>query len=272
MILTEEKSAVVEANRRRYAELKAAGQGRAPRSLPPLTRPGEAQLTDAAVLHCETVPSGWYWSSRLARGEALRIVNLQGSSAVSVIAWNADDLSERINYADTVKVQWSASLRKGRVMLSDMGRVVFSIIEDTSGAHDAIIGGSTAESNARKYGEGFRNSRDNFILAAGKHGMARRDVPHSVTFFAPVGVDANGRFTWNADKRKAGDFVDLRAEMNLIVALSNCPHPLDPAPGYPAGPIEVIRFRSPAAASRHCREGSDEAARAFDNTDAFFLA
>ncbi len=101
--------------------------------------------------------------------------------------------------------------------------------------------------------------------------MARRDVPHSVTFFAPVGVDANGRFTWNADKRKAGDFVDLRAEMNLIVALSNCPHPLDPAPGYSAGPSKSSGSgRRPPLSP--CREGSDEAARAFDNTDAFFLA
>lgn len=268
---TEEKRAAIEANRKRYEDLKSAGQGQAPRALPPLTVPGAAQIADAAVLHRETIPGGWYWHTTMRRGEALRITNVEGTSAVSLIAWNAHDVSERINHADTVKVQWNASLRKGRIILSDMGRVLFAIIEDSCGAHDAIVGVSNAGANASKYGGDHRNTRENFILAAGKLGLSRRDIASSITFFAPIGVDASGRFTWDGTKRKPGDFVDLRAEMDLLIALSNCPHPHDPEPSYTPGPAEVIRFKPPSAGVDFCRAGSAEAIRAYENTDALFL-
>ncbi len=131
------------------------------------------------------------------------------------------------------------------MLLSDMGRVFFSVIEDTSFAHDALAGGSTAASNLAKYGSGsFRNTRDNFVLAAAKLGLSRRDIHPCVTFFAPVSVNADGAFTWDESKRKKGDFVDLRAEMNLFVALSNCPHPMDPCTEYAPQPVEAIKFRA----------------------------
>ena len=87
---------------------------------------------------------------------------------MSIQAWNRTDTSERLNHADTVKVQWAASLRKGRIILSDMGHVLLGIIEDTSGAHDTLVGGSTA---ADFGGSSRRNTRENFILAAGKLGL-----------------------------------------------------------------------------------------------------
>lgn len=268
MTLTEEQKTEIAVNRAAYEALKAAGQGSAPRALPPLTPRDGAAIAASAIIARETVPGGWYWYGRLAAGETLRIAAATGASSVSVVAWNAADVSERINHADTVKVQWSAALRKGRVILSDMGKVVFSITEDTSGAHDALVGGSTAASNARKYGGDHRNTRDNFILAAGKLGLSRADLPQPVTFFAPVVTDADGGFLWNEASRATGDFVDLRAEMDLLVALSNCPHPLDPSPTYAPGPIELIRHRTPVAADDFCRSGSAESIRAFDNTDA----
>lgn len=266
--LTEEQKAEIAANRAAYEALKAAGQGAAPKALPSLTPRDGAAIAPEHVVARETVPGGWYWYGRVARGETLRIATATGTSSVSVVAWNAADVSERINHADTVKVQWSAALRKGRVILSDMGRVVFSITEDTSGAHDALVGGSTAASNARKYGGDHRNTRDNVILAAMKLGLARADLPLPVTFFAPVETDAAGAFVWNENRRAKDDFVDLRAEMDLLVAVSNCPHPLDPHPVYAPGPIELIRHRTPIAADDFCRSGSAESIRAFDNTDA----
>jgi urea carboxylase-associated protein 2 len=268
MILTEQQQAEVAANRKRYEELRAAGQGHAPRALPPPTPHDGAPIPASTVVHREIIPSGWYWTARLTRGEALRLINADGTSCVSLQAWNRADTSERLNYADTVKVQWAASLRKGRVILSDMGRVLFSILEDTSGAHDTLVGGSTAASNAAQYGAApLRNSRDNFILAAGKFGLDSRDVHPCISFFAPVSVDAEGRFQWAADRRTAGDFIDLRAEMDMLVALSNCPHPLDPAATYAPGRVEVIRFRPPSLTDNDlCRTAGAEAARAFENT------
>ncbi|NLH83606.1 MAG: DUF1989 domain-containing protein [Phyllobacteriaceae bacterium] len=269
---TEEQKAEIAVNRAAYEKLKAAGQGAAPRALPDLTARDGARIPATAIVACETVPGGWYWYGRLGKGETLRMVDPEGRSSVSAIAWNAHDVSERINHADTVKIQWSAAIRKGRVILSDMGKVVFSVTEDTCGAHDALVGGSTAASNARKYGGDFRNTRDNFILAAGKLGLARADLPQPVTFFAPVETDADGGFVWNEAKRAKGDFVDLRAEMDLLVALSNCPHPFDPEPTYAPGAIELVRHRVPVASDDFCRSGSAESIRAFDNTDAAALA
>src|SRR5882724_335877 len=212
MILTKEQQADVAANRKRYEELKAAGQGHAPRALPPPTPRDGAAIVASAIIHREIIPGGWYWTTRLNCGEALRLITTGGASSIGLLAWSAADPSERLNHADTIKVQWAASLRKGRVILSDMGRVLLSIIEDTGAAHDTLAGGSTAATNEARYGAGsHRNTRDNFILAAGKLGLDRRDVMPCISFFAPVSVDAEGRFQWQADRRQAGDFIDLRA-------------------------------------------------------------
>lgn len=263
--------ASIEVNRRRYEALKR--QGQALRTLPgPAPRPLDP-VPDAAVLARETVPGGWYWSTALGRGEALRIALPHGSAAVALVAWSAADPSERLNTADTVKIQWTAALGRGRVLFSDMGRVLLSIVADTCGAHDAVAGGSTPGSTrAPGANAPRRNTRDNLLLAAAKHGLSRRDVPPCVSFFAPVVTGADGRLAWAADRRRAGDALDLRAEMDLIVALSNCPHPLDPEQGEPP-PIEVTRFRvPPPAADDLCRTATAEAARGFENTDALFAA
>ncbi len=200
------------------AALRGTARGRAGRDAQGFAEPTAldgAPIAPDAVIGREVVPPGWYATIRLRRGEALRIVDDAGTSSASLIGWRAEDMSERINCADTVKVQWSAAISKGRVILSDMGRVLLSVIEDTSGAHDLLVGGSTPASTAAAYGSAGRNTHDNFLGAAAKVGLGLRDIPPCATFFAPVSVDAKGRFVWNGGRKRAGDFVDLRAEMNL---------------------------------------------------------
>lgn len=261
---------IIAENRQRYEALKREGQGHAPRALPLPSAQGAAPIDEASILHRETIPGGWYWTTALRPGEALRIALDHGPSSVALVAWNLADPSERLNYADTVKIQWTAALGKGRVLFSDMGRVMLSLIEDSCGAHDALAGGSNAASNAARYGEGpHRNTRDNLVLAALKSGLDRRDIPGLITFFAPVTVGAEGRLAWNEAGRRAVDFVDLRAEMPLQVTLSNCPHPLDPAPDYAPNPVAVTRFRVPEPrADDLCRTATIEAARGFENNAA----
>lgn len=267
MHLTTEQQRQVDLHRAQYEELRAAGQKNAPKALPRNTSRDAPAPVESRVIRREIVPGGWYWTSRLARGDALRLINVTGGSCISVLAWNAHDPSERLNHADTIKVQWAANLQKGRVILSDMGRVLFSIVEDTSGKHDSVVGGSSPESNRARYGVGrLRNTRENFVSAAAKLGLDRRDVHPCVSFFAPVSVGADGQFKWNDGVRQAGDFLDLRAEMDLLVALSNCPHPLDPAPACAPGEIEIVRFRSePIKSGDLCRTASAENIRAFEN-------
>lgn len=255
-----------EAHRRRYETFQAGA--RAAHSRPPPTALGAAAIPPAAVLEHERVPTGWYATLVLARGERLRIVNDTGRSSVALLAWRREDACERINCADTMKVRWSAALGRGGIILSDMGRVMLSVVEDTSGAHDLLVGGSTPDTVFAAAGAAARNTRDNFVTAAAKIGLGVRDIPACITFFAPLTVDAAGHFAWRAGVKRPGDFVDLRAEMNLVVAASNCAHPLDPGGPAAPGPVTLIRHRGPpAAADDPCRTGSPEAERAFAFTE-----
>jgi urea carboxylase-associated protein 2 len=261
----------IEANRRRYEELRAAGQELTPKGLPEPTALDGAPISPDTVIHREQVPPGWYATIRLRRGEVLRIIDDSGNSSVSLIGWREEETSERINCADTVKVQWSAAVGKGRVILSDMGRVFVSLIEDTCAAHDLLVGGSTPASTVAAFGATARNSRENFLAAASKIGLDVRDIPPCVTFFAPVALDEAGRFRWQAGRKRPGDFADLRAEMNLILVASNCPHPLNPARPAAAGPVTLIKHQTaPATADDPCRTASPEAMRAFAFTDRLF--
>jgi len=268
--LAARSAAAIEANRRRYEELKAAGDRLKPRVLPPPTRHHEAGIAPETIRHRDTIPGGWYWTQIVRRGETLRILNLSGNPGVSLFAWNARDPSERYNSADTVKLQWTSEMRKGRVLFSDMGRVLLSIVEDTCTAHDTICGGSTPVSNARKYGDASqRSTKENMLLAAAKHGLGQRDIAPVITFFAPVAFEGDG-IHWRDGVLCKGDFVDLRAELELIVALSNCPHPFAPDVSFEPGPIEAILFqRPPPAPDDLCRTASAEAMRGFENNAAY---
>jgi len=178
--------------------------------------------------------------------------------------WNHDDPTERYNPADSMKVQWTARLHAGLLLLSDMGRVLASIIADSDGVHDSLLGAGLPA-------DGRRNSRDNFLLAAGKHGLDARDVGPCITFFAGVRTDAAGALHWDPASARAGATIDLRAEMNLLVALSNCPHPLAPPQALAAGAIEAVVWTLPPPSTGDaCRTAGPEAMRAFENTERYF--
>ena len=250
--------------RARYEQLRSAASKRPTPSTDP--------ILPLARLSSETIPPGWYQSFRIKRGQLLRLINPEGIASVACQIWNADDTSERLNVGDTVKLQWSTELTTGRLLFSDMGRVLFSIIGDTANArHDALTGFSNAHTNQEKYGSDLlRNTRDNFCLAAAKLGLARRDIHPGVNFFTAIHTDETGKLIYGKSGTH-GEQIDLRAEMNLIVTLSNCPHPLDPNPVWHTGPIVAeIHTLPPAAPNDLCRTITAEAQRGFDNTDALF--
>jgi uncharacterized protein len=232
------------------------------------------------VLLDETLPGGTYWHGVIKRGNTLRIIDLEGSQGVSLICYNADSPIERLNVADTAKIQFNAFLKKGMVIYSDMGRVLFSITEDTSGQHDLICGCSNAASNAVKYGEGpynkygesdYNNSRSNFLKALGKRGLTRKDLAPNINLFSRVAVQPNGDLAYAADAEKPGSFIDLRAEMNVLAIVSNCPHVLHPSTVYRPKPLQLTIWQSPTpAADDLCRTANQEVIRGFINTDALF--
>jgi len=215
------------------------------------------------VLVAETVPGGWYYTCRVAKGQILRLTAGGLGGSVSLAAWSALDTSERQNLPDTCKLQWTTDLKKGRVVFSDMGRVLFSIIEDSAGANDALSGGMPAKA---PFTPGFRSTRENMILALGKIGLDKRDLPALLTFFAPVRVDETGNFFWNAALLNGDDWVELRAEMDLIVALSNTRHPLDPTTDPEVPSVTVTRMNARDIAQDDlCRTATAEAIRGFEN-------
>jgi urea carboxylase-associated protein 2 len=259
-----------EEHRARYEALRRAASERARAAA---AEPSPQAVVEASVLHREIVPAGWYWSAPIAAGRRLRIVNRSGRTSVSLQLWHALDSSERFNAGDTVKLQWNALLLRERLLFSDMGRVLAAVVDEQAGGrHDMLTGGSTPASNARRYGgQELRNTRDNFRAAALKLGLSRRDVHPCVTLFAGVRVDAEGRFVWHGEGTP-GEYVELRAELPLLVALSNCPHPLDPRPEYDPGDAEALVIEAQAVAPDDgCRTASVEAERGYDNTDDWLL-
>lgn len=250
----------IAADRARYEDHQRRGLAFTPKSPPtPSPIPSPAPV---GTLREQDIPGGWYGSFALAPGQTLRLQSGGLGSSVSLAAWATPDTSERLNLPDTVKVQWTTDLGKGRVLFSDMGRVMLSITEDSSGGHDVLTGGSGPTGAGTPM---QRNTRDNMVLAALKLGLDRRDLPMLMTFFAPVRVDAAGRLCWNASLLSGADWVDLRAEMPLVVALSNTRHPMDPAMGAVPAVTATLMAAAPVPDDDLCRTATAEAIRGFQN-------
>jgi urea carboxylase-associated protein 2 len=230
----------------------------------------------ADLLWEETLAGGGYAARELRRGARLRIIDLAGDACVSLLLFNAERPIERLNVADTIKLQWQAYLGTGSLLLSDMGRALASIVEDSAGTHDVFAGTSNATTNAQRYGDGSNsgphpNGRDRLVLGAGKLGLARHDVHPCVNLFKGVRVGADGALGLQAGPFAPLRQVTLRCEMNLFVVLANCPHVLDPRPQYTVTPARVTAWRGPpAAADDPLRLRSLESERAFLNVDDYF--
>lgn len=224
----------------------------------------------------ETLAPGGYAHKRLKRGTRLRMVDVAGDACLSMLIFNSEQPTERLNVADTLKVQWNGYLGEGKLLLSDMGRVMMSILSDTAATHDAFCGASNATSNARKYGEGTNygphpSARDRFLLAAGKYGLGRKDVHPCINWFKGVRIEDDGATTPVVGPFPAGREVILRAEMDLIVVLANTPHVLDPRPRYAVTPARVTAWTGDVTPGNDpIRNATPEGLRAFLNTEDFY--
>jgi urea carboxylase-associated protein 2 len=227
----------------------------------------------------ETLRGGQAWSRRLSRHQRLRLRDLEGRACVSALFYNARDPIERYNMPDTLKAQFTAFLTVGRVLYSDMGRVLCSIVADDCGWHDTISGVGDAAAARARFGEGsyqvmrnefHRNGRDNLLVELGKHGLGKRDIVSNVNFFVRVGVGDDGAMSWIPRNSKRGDSVELRFEMDTLVVLSNTPHPLDPETKYQPPPVELtISDGPPAPADDRCRLSRPENGRGFALSEAY---
>ena len=222
-----------------------------PASTSPTAPPG---VSAQSLVWSETVAPGGYSSATLARGTRIRLTDPVGDACAHLLLHRADATHERLNVADTVKVPWQAYLGNGHPLLSGFGRALATIVSDTSGTHDALTGTSTRAGNLERYGAAAPESpspagRELFTLAALKHGLDRRDLPPSVSFFQGVRVQADGTFDW-LGSAGANTSVELLLHVDAIVLVANTAHPLDPRPEFTCSPLLIHAWPTPADLDR----------------------
>lgn len=231
-------------------------------------------------IYTKTLTHAGMWSGVISRGKTLRLAALEAGPNVGLLLYNADVLTERYNMPDTLKGQHIFYLRAPYCLHSDMGRILASIVADTVGWHDTVCGCSDAKLVAEKHGlknyqtarnDFLRNGRDCFLIELAKWGLGPRDLVPNVNLFSKVVADDAGKLTFVADYAAAGTHVDLRFELNTLVVLNTCPHPLDPDPEFRPRSVRLDVFRTPPPAPNDaCRRSRPENERAFLNTENYF--
>ncbi|PWV65686.1 urea amidolyase associated protein UAAP1 [Plasticicumulans acidivorans] len=228
------------------------------------------------VVHAERLHGAESWSFVLRRGYTLRLTDIEGGANVALLAYNAAQPLERYNMPDTLKCQHTFLLTAGHCLYSDMGHILLSIAEDSVGWHDTVCGIADRAETEAKYGVGdyqtLRNGfhisgRERFLIELGKHGLGKRDMAANVNFFSKVSADGEGRLSYVAGHSKAGDHVDLRAEMDVLVVLNTCQHPLDPARAWAPKPVQLEVWASGTMTPDDiCYRSRPENARGYENT------
>lgn len=229
----------------------------------------------------DTLPGGKHWSLVMRRNTRLTLVDVEGGANVGMLFYNPANLLERYNAPDTLKCQHTFKLTEGHCLYSDMGRIFCSIISDTMGWHDTACGNANRAKVAEKWGEKsyqeFRNDwqqngYDSFLVEGAKYGLSRRDLAANVNWFSKVAVDEAGNLSFDVNGSHAGASVVLRFEMDTLVLLHTCPHPLNPASTYPSRPVHYVISEGPAAeADDPCRHSAAENGRGFENNRVYHI-
>ena len=234
-----------------------------------------------SVAYETEIAPGGHWSLRLRRGTALRMTDVEGGANVGMVFFNPENLLERYNAPDTLKGQHTFKLTRGNCLYSDMGRIFASVVEDTVGWHETVCGNSHAEHVAARWGkrdyqrdrnDWHQNGTDAFLVELAKYGLGRADLPANVNWFSRVATDAEGNMRLVAGNSPAGSQVTLRFEMDTLLLLHTCPHPLSEAQVYPACPVHLsIGLAEPLRDDDVCLNHCDENGRGFRNNALYYL-
>ena len=189
------------------------------------------------------VPACQPWSVRMRKGDMLRLVDLEGQQAIDFLCYNADSPTDRYNAANTMKLNKSIYVGKGSALWSVRARKMMTVVEDTCGSHDTLAGCCSIEIDEVRYGvTNTQGCQSNFEAELAKHGMGETDIVANINFFMYVPVQADGSVAIADGLSKPGDYVDLRAEMDLLVVISNCPERGNPAAGFKPTPVRAIVY------------------------------
>jgi urea carboxylase-associated protein 1 len=209
------------------------------------TRFVESKLDPATAIYRQAVPAGEPWIHEIKAGEHFRIVDLHGNQAVDTLFYNAADTSDRYSAQDTIQQQRNIYLTTGTKLMSSRGSVLLTIVADTCGRHDTLGGACAHESNMVRYALEKRHMhacRASFLRAVidWDHGMTKRDIANNINFFMNVPVTPEGKLTFEDGISNPGKYVEMRAEMDVLALISNCPQLNNPCNAYNPTPIEVL--------------------------------
>ena len=205
----------------------------------------ESLLKLADAQFQQQVNAGDYWLQRIEAGQTLRITDLEGNQAADTLFFNADDTAERYSMSDTLRGQKNVFLTAGSVLRSNADRPMLTISADTCGRHDTLGGACSCESNTVRYElekRHMHSCRDSWMLAVAENpsfGLTRRDITHNINFFMNVPVTHEGGLTFADGISAPGKYVEMVAEMNILVLISNCPQLNNPCNGYNPTPVLV---------------------------------
>lgn len=195
------------------------------------------------VFETTLAPRG-HIAREIARGEVLRVVDLEGRQVGDLVAFNKADLSEKFWISNTVRLNGTVFVTTGHVLYSELSRPMFTIMGDTCGRHDLLAGSCNAEIDKVRYGiDAHYGCVENFLAALAPYGIKRGDIPMSLNLFMNCPVEANGAWSIATPVSKAGDYIDLRAEMDCVFALSNCPQDLNPCNDGQLKPLRLVVYR-----------------------------
>lgn len=204
-----------------------------------------SRLGEQQAIFSEVVPAGEPWMKVMKQGQVLRILDLEGNQAVDTLFYNAHNTEERYSATDTIRSQGNIYLTTGTQLLSNTGKVMLTIIADTCGRHDTLGGACSAESNTVRYAlekRHMHSCRDSFLkaLAYRDHGMGKADLSSNINFFMNVPVTPQGGLCFADGISEAGRYVELRAEMDVLVLVSNCPQLNNPCNAYNPTPVKML--------------------------------
>lgn len=231
--------------------------------------------------YCTELAGGGHWSLRMRRGTVMRLTDINGNANLGMLFYNPENLLERYNAPDTLKCQHTFKLTRGHCLYSDMGHVFASIIADSLGWHETVCGNSDAALVASRWGkrdyqrqrnDWHQNGHDAFLVELAKYGLGRADLAANLNWFSKVVTDDSGAMSLVDQHSVAGSQLCLRFEMDTLVLLHSCPHPLNQAAHYPRTPVQIeLGTALPVADDDECKNHCGENLRGFRNNALYYL-
>jgi uncharacterized protein len=196
------------------------------------------------IVREETISPAGHFATEVRQGQVLRITDIEGQQVADLVTINAHNLAEKISVMNTINLNKQVFPRVGYVLYSDEANAMMTIIADTCGVHDMLAGACSGFTNQKRYGVNKSNNcRDNLAAALEPWGIAWKDVPFNMNVFMNCPIGSDGNWSIQVPKSKAGDFIDFRAEMDVIAAFSNCPQIHNACNGFRLKPLRATIYQ-----------------------------